>query len=58
MSAQYVTLEEFIKQNNLNPVDHKVGVYDDSEEQEVLDEGDTLLSTNNRLISENEWTAF
>ena len=34
MSAQYVTLEEFIKQNNLKPVDHKVGVYDSEEDDE------------------------
>ena len=55
MSAQYMTLEEFIKQYNLKPVDHKVGVYEDSEEQEEQECDDTPLSSNIRLISENEW---
>ena len=34
MLGEYITLEEFIKQHNLNPVDHKVGVYDSDEDDD------------------------
>lgn len=56
MSEEYMTLEEFIKQNNLKPVEHVVEYPD---EVEVPNDDDTLMMPRDRhILSADEWNSI